>query len=139
MVITAPPMKPSTLFVGLIQARKGVRPAADPMNSAPTSFATTARASRNNVSVPTDVLRPAAVATVTLDAERISAANEPMTPIHVTPRVVIAMLGIGLDSRLDVVMNVRQPAANARTTTNGIARSPTQYVASGRAVHATIP
>ena len=61
MVATVPPNRPSTLLLGLIQARSGDLPAALPSASAPMSFATTPIASRHRVSVPTVVLtKPAA-------------------------------------------------------------------------------
>ena len=41
MVRNAPPTRPSTVLLGLIQAATGVRPALDPTNSAPMSLATT--------------------------------------------------------------------------------------------------
>ena len=44
---------PRRVLFGLIHGRSGVRPAAEPTNSAPTSLATTPSASRNSVSVPT--------------------------------------------------------------------------------------
>ena len=61
MVATVPPNRPSTLLLGLIQARSGDLPAALPRTRAPISLATTPIANRHRVSVPMLVLRkPAA-------------------------------------------------------------------------------
>ena len=57
------------------------------------SLATTPSTIRNSVSVPMLLSAPNAV-----DQRRISAANEPSSPIHTTPIVVTAMFGSGPDS-----------------------------------------
>ena len=90
-VASDPPIKPSTVLFGLIQARNGVLPADDPTNNAPTSLAITPTATMNKVSVPT-LARPG-----TLETPAKRAANEPIIPIHNIPSEVMAILGIGLD------------------------------------------
>ncbi len=92
------------------------------------SLATTPMASRQSVSVPMLVLRnPSATGNpLPFEYRRISAANEPRKPIHTTPSVVMAMLGIGAASRLFAPMNVMEMATNPRARINGNARSPAQ-------------
>ena len=77
IVSNDPPMNPSTVLWGLIHARSGVRPAAEPTNIAPMSLATTPRASRKSVSVP-HVGDPGIV-----EKRRINTANEPSNPIQI--------------------------------------------------------
>ena len=81
------------------------------------------------MSVPMLVLMmPAATGTPEpFEYRRISAANEPSTPIQTTPSVVMAMFGIGLDSRL--VAPMKRDARRRRTRGRGPAASacsPTQ-------------
>ena len=56
----------------------------------------------------------------------MSAANEPSRAIQVMPNVVMAMFGIGPDSTPAAPMKPSDAAANANTSTSGIAVSPTQ-------------
>ena len=115
MVATVPPIRPSTLLLGLIQARSGVCRQRCRATRAPMSLATTPMASRHSVSVPMLVLtKPAATGKPEpFEYRRISAANEPRKPIHTTPSVVMAMFGIGPASRLLAPMNVIAAATNA--------------------------
>ena len=83
-VSIAPPMNPSTVLFGLIQCRSGVRPTADPTNSAPTSLATTPSASRNKVSVPRCSATSSRLPEL-VEKRRISIANEPSRPIQTMP------------------------------------------------------
>ena len=112
-VTSVPPTKPSMLLLGLIQARSGVRPTALPTNRAPTSLATTAMATRHSVSVPSFDR------CVALPKCNRAVPNEPMMPTHTMPSVVMAMLGIGLESSPGEAMKLTAQAANASTITNG--------------------
>src|SRR5262245_20659625 len=132
IVISDPPITPSTVFDGLIHARSGVRPIDEPTSRAPTSLATTPRTTRNRVSVPQ-------FSPPVLDRRTIRAANDPSTPIQTTPSVVIAMLGRGPDSTPWAPRNPAAPAMKAKATTSGNDESPTQYAASGAATTAARP
>jgi hypothetical protein len=111
--------------LGLIQGRSGVRPAAEPTNSAPMSLTTTPSASRNSVSVPR-FDAPGRSLPELVDNRRISIANEPSRPIQMIPSVVIETFGIGPASTLRAPMNVIDVAMNANATASGSVPSPSQ-------------
>jgi hypothetical protein len=119
MVISDPPITPSTVFDGLIHERSGVRPIDDPTSSAPMSLATTPRTTRNSVSVPQ-------FSPPVFDRRTMSAANDPSTPIHTMPSVVMAMFGSGPDSTPWAPRNPAAPAMKAKDTTSGSEATPTQ-------------
>ncbi len=140
IVATVPPNRPSRLLCGLIQARRGVLPAALPSMSAPMSLTTTPIANRHRVSVPMlELTIPEATGMSNFEYRRINAAYEPRNPIHTTPSEVMAMFGIGAASRLSAPMKVIAPATKAKTRISGRACSPAQYAAIGRATQATMP
>ena len=55
----------------------------------------------------------------TFDMATMAAPNEPSTPIQVMPSVVMAMFGIGFDSRPTENTNVTAQAVKARNITSG--------------------
>src|SRR6056297_251994 len=91
------------------------------------------------MAMSTSVSVPHGVPSPNVDQRRMRVANAPITPIHTTPSMVMAMLGIGPDSIEVAPMNPRAPAKKAKAITSGSAVSPTQYDASGNDTQAATP